>query len=476
MDPRLEQRILGCGSLPSLPAAALELLRQAQHPEVDLAAMAETISRDPALAARVLRLANSAALGFGDVSSLPRAVVLLGVNAALSVALSFSLARSRRRDDADGFDRRAYWQRAFYSALAAQAVAERRRLDPQEAFLGGLLQDIGMLALAEALAHLYPAIARRSRGNHLRLAELERAALGSCHAEVSLLLAHHWGLPGPLREALGASHRGPGQGRRPAALADVVQLSGLLADVWLADRPVDVLAAAVDAAREMGLDRDEVAALLARMGKLVPETSADFDVRLAGQAEIDALLAAARAALTAHGTAGAEPPLPATPAALTAAARIREEIEAAVATAEERGTPLSVLGCRVHFRPPEAATPERMDAVARHLARVLRAGDSLGRRGDMGLVAVLPGATAAGAASVAGRLTGRTAPFDPGGACVPGLALSLSVEAATFGAEGGPRSSQELLDWLEAAAGPASLQDTLPPPRGKERWLRVVNG
>jgi HD-like signal output (HDOD) protein len=158
MDPELERRILACPTLPSLPAVALELLRLCRDEETNLRRVAEAISRDPALSARVLRAANSASLAArGKVSTLTRAVPLLGSNATLALALSFSLVRGRRRDDRSGFDHRIFWRRAVFSALAGRVLAESgvRSADPEEAFLAALLQDLGVLALAEVFPAEY---------------------------------------------------------------------------------------------------------------------------------------------------------------------------------------------------------------------------------------------------------------------------------------------------------------------------------
>ncbi|HEY7724223.1 MAG TPA: HDOD domain-containing protein [Anaeromyxobacteraceae bacterium] len=460
MDARLEQRLLSCPTLPSLPASVLELMRLSRQPDLDLRAMAECLSHDPALAARLLRIANSAALAFGDVATLSRAVVLLGSNTVLAAALSFSLARARRGDDGGGFDRMAYWRRAFYSAIGARSIADRWGLNPEEAFLAGLLQDLGMLALAETLAAAYGTLARDARGSHERLLELERAELGATHDEVSRFLAARWNLPERLREALvhaGPPPPGEGGSNRPAGLRAAVYASGRLAGVWLSERPADAVVEAIDAGRTVGLDREAVSLALAAMGRLIPEVEADFDVRLADDAQIQEVLDAARQALErlrrAAGTAPlAGDALPATPTALVQPRDLGPTLEAAFSRALERRLELSVVAVQVRLEPagPEAA----VDLLATRLAGMLRAGDTLGRRGATGLVAILPGTAAAGAAVVAERLRRRAEAFEwSGGATGAVRVASAAVGSATHDAASPFAGPAEILASAEGSLG-----------------------
>jgi HD-like signal output (HDOD) protein len=300
MDPTLEKQILACRSLPSLPLAALDLLAESRRPNVDLQRVAEIISGDPALAARVVRAANAAAFGWGEVASVPRAVFLLGATRVLVVALTFSLVAIRREGERDGFEHGAYWRRAIDSAIAARVVAERSGLDADAAFLAGLVQDIGALALAEALGPRYGSIWKAARGNHFRLADLETERLGSTHAEVTGLLTARWRFPAALHDAALASHEPPPPAGGKIGLRQCVYLSGLLADIWTKDARGDAVLVAYDAARaHAGLDLDGFAALLARVSTLIPEVASELQVTLASEEERKQVLAEAHASMAA---------------------------------------------------------------------------------------------------------------------------------------------------------------------------------
>jgi hypothetical protein len=236
------------------------------------------------------------------VATLARAVPLLGTKPVLSLALSFSLVRERRRESSPGFDRPSFWRRAVFSALASRTLAEgsERTVDPEEAFVAALLQDLGMLALAEVFPRDYGILHERAGGDHLTLAALERDALGADHSHVSSLLARNWRLPLFLERAIRASHAAPPEDAPAAerALGTCVALSGPLADVWVAPGNGETLSEALATATErLDVPPAVTEAVLSRMALAVPETSSDFDIDLGGVAAVEAVLAEARATL-----------------------------------------------------------------------------------------------------------------------------------------------------------------------------------
>lgn len=309
VTPELESQILTCRSLPSLPVAALEVLAASRQAQVDLHAMADTISRDPAMAARVVAASNAAAFGWGEVASLPRAVTLLGANRVLCVVLTFSLVSIRRRGEAHGFDHGAYWKRAIFAGIAARALAEMAGVDPDEALLAGLLQDFGCLALSEALRARYGQIVREARGNHWRLYDLEQEQLGATHVEVTVLLAERWHIPERLRLAAAGSHLVPSAPPGRLDLAACVALSGPFAEVWTAPSPADAVDDALSTGRAFGQSRETIGAVLARIGALVPEVAAELQVTVAPEEQRRRVLSEARAALArVKGRAGAQLP------------------------------------------------------------------------------------------------------------------------------------------------------------------------
>jgi len=197
MDSNILEEILGSASLPSLPGVAVQVLELTSDPNVSLEELARLIRNDQALSVKVLQTVNSSFYGLRQrCASIQKALGLLGLNPVKSLVLGFSLVSAVGTSEDDGFDYRAYWRRALFGALGARAFAEARRL-PQidEAFLAGLFQDIGMIAMFRALGRRYAGVLNAAAGDHARLTRLEFESFEVTHATVGALLAEHWRLP-----------------------------------------------------------------------------------------------------------------------------------------------------------------------------------------------------------------------------------------------------------------------------------------
>ncbi len=205
--------------LPPLPSVVLELVESLGHDELGAAQYAAKISRDQALAAKTMRLANSSFYGRGgQVRSVAEAIGVLGLRTVRGVVTAAGLAGSFRRHP--GFDHDAFWRHSIGSALCAQALAgELHRDDGDLAFTVGLLHDIGRLALASAFAPAHAEVERRRRDTDCPDLDAERAVLGLDHAEVGGLIALQWNFAPAIVDAISQHHA-------PAATAEVT-LTGI---------------------------------------------------------------------------------------------------------------------------------------------------------------------------------------------------------------------------------------------------------
>ena len=195
MHPDLEASLVHCRNLPSPPAIALQIIELAQDPDADLATAARVIAMDPALSARLLRVANSPLYaGRRRVETLAQATTMLGLNATLSLALGFSLARGLRATDGAAAEQERLWKRSVLSALAARLLGEHAGLERlEDLMLAGLLQDIGALALLQARPDAW--LALQDGGRVPAPLEREREVLGDDHAAAGAWLARQWQLP-----------------------------------------------------------------------------------------------------------------------------------------------------------------------------------------------------------------------------------------------------------------------------------------
>lgn len=297
-------RVLNCPNLPSLPAAAMEVLELTRDPKVTLERIAAAIQMDPALAAKVLRTVNSSYYGLSKpCSTISRAISYLGLNTVKSVVLGFSLVDSARRSAAGGgFDLAAYWRASVYSAAAARLIAESvRDVDRDEAFLAALVQDIGMLAAFTALRETYTAVLQKACGRHDRLAAAEREALGFTHAEAGALLAEKWRLPEQIVSCIRCHHAPDQAPPSSLTLTRAVALAGVIAGVLEAtDRAANARRAAALAERWFSLRPEETLGLVERAIERGHELSRAMEVKTGEAPDVDAIMAQANEAMLAH--------------------------------------------------------------------------------------------------------------------------------------------------------------------------------
>ncbi len=184
--------------------------------------------------------------------------MVLGLNATLTLALSFSLVKSLRAGKSNGLNYDLYWRRALLAATAARALGDAMHQSlAEEIFLAALLQDVGMLALDKAVPDLYAAGEALQR-DHTALADLEKKRLQTDHAEIGGWLMKGWNLPERLHRAIKHSHQlDLSFSADPAQIFDrCVALSGPVADLFLLDPEQRQFAeTALCAERSLGLDR-----------------------------------------------------------------------------------------------------------------------------------------------------------------------------------------------------------------------------
>jgi len=195
-------------NLPSLPTVALELLRLTQDEESSIQDLAQCISNDPALAAEMLKLANSSLFSMGqEVTTLERATLVLGLKTVKLMSLSFSLASSVPR--VESFDFEEFWHRSLTSAVSSRALSSLFGMgNGDEAFLCGLLQHFGKLVMAQVLGEEYDTVLRETSGwpNH----DVETERLGFSSTDLCATLLKTWELPSLIYMAVGYAER-PGE-------------------------------------------------------------------------------------------------------------------------------------------------------------------------------------------------------------------------------------------------------------------------
>jgi len=235
--PDLSRRL---ADLPPLPAALSEVLMALRQGGLTMERCVALIERDPSLAARCLRLANSPFYGrAGRIGSVSSAVTLLGLRTVNHLLTAVTLQQAIRPEQCPGFDLNGFWRHAMNVAMAASTISPRLDLDPSEAFLAGLLHDIGELMLVVLVPDMMAEVERRvTAGEPAR--EVERMLLGTDHVEVGSAVARRWNFPAAIIEAIADHHRDcPEQGQDAdlaVLLSQIHQLTGPLERGWTAEQ------------------------------------------------------------------------------------------------------------------------------------------------------------------------------------------------------------------------------------------------
>src|SRR5262245_28788374 len=220
--------VAGAGPLASAPAVHARLIAALGDPRASASRIADIISEDAGLTARLLRLVNSPFYGFSRrVETISRAVVLVGTQQISDLALATCVMRMFDGIPARYVDMQAFWLHGLATGTAARVIGMRRG-EPhvERLFVAGVLHDIGRLLIYRALPDLARDILTHENNGEL-LVELERKLLGFDHADVGGELLQAWKVPDSLAVAA-AFHHNPeldsGGGLESATihLADIV--------------------------------------------------------------------------------------------------------------------------------------------------------------------------------------------------------------------------------------------------------------
>jgi len=274
-------------ALPTVPAVALQIMVTCRDPNVDFKGLASLVSADPALTARMLRMANTSAFrGRRKVSSIRNALGRLGLRQTRALVLGFALASELERKIIPGFDTRHFWRYALTTSHAARLTAELIR--PQytdTAFAGGLLQDVGVLAFQCALPEQYcNVLAEQAESPGRELHEIESRVLGATHMDVGARLLHRWGLPSEVYEPILHHHdadcaMSTDPNVKEQEVASILGIADIAARIFNGpDKNITHARFFHVVERQFGLSERAARGILERVGTAVRETASVFNL------------------------------------------------------------------------------------------------------------------------------------------------------------------------------------------------------
>lgn len=209
--------------IPTLPVIYQELFQMMQNPDVSVPQVAELISQDQALTAKILHLVNSAFYGYqNEIKTISRAVVVLGFQAVRSAALAISVFDYFDGEDSHQIDMSQFWKHSIACGSICKVLATEKRINQQEeAFVVGLLHDTGKLIEKRYFSEDFDDLCEAAQEQHLTWFDTEKALFQIHHATIGKAVFRAWNFPVSVVDAVQFHHNPDSSTKFPqlAALA-----------------------------------------------------------------------------------------------------------------------------------------------------------------------------------------------------------------------------------------------------------------
>lgn len=209
LPPHLQKALGRVTEISSLPEITTRILQVVEDPQATAQDMHAIVKNDPALAAKILKVVNSAFYGLpSQIGSLDRAIIMIGLSAVKNIALAASLARFFKPDAvSDHFVASDLWRHCIGVGVCARLLAMRAQSpDADEYFVAGLVHDLGLLVAGQLFPEKFRAVVEFAHGNPQPFCAVEQELIGADHQTFGVALATKWKFPAGLRFAIGYHH------------------------------------------------------------------------------------------------------------------------------------------------------------------------------------------------------------------------------------------------------------------------------
>lgn len=197
-------------NLPALSTSISKIMEVCNNPASSPVELSQVISLDPVLMGRVMQLINSAYYGLNNrVTSLVRAIIMLGFNTVKNLALSTAVLGTVGKTRSKIFNMEEFWIHSLSVGVTAKLLAKKRQVPNQELeelFVAGLLHDIGKIPFINIIPLEYNQATRYAQQKSICLLEAEEEILSCNHAQVGKMIASNWGLSENLRHGITHHH------------------------------------------------------------------------------------------------------------------------------------------------------------------------------------------------------------------------------------------------------------------------------
>ncbi len=198
-------------TIPTLPVIVTKIMQLVENPKTAAAEITKVVSLDPALTIKILKIVNSAYYGFPkQITTITHAIMILGFEDVKNIALGvsvFDIFKNKNVKDSVDFDRVAFWQHSIGVGACTKLLARRLRYkNPEEAFICGLLHDIGKIILDQYFHDEFNKVIKLVKDENLLFINAERRVNDMDHTEIGRVVTKKWGLPNTIVDSVSFHH------------------------------------------------------------------------------------------------------------------------------------------------------------------------------------------------------------------------------------------------------------------------------
>ena len=204
------QTVRKVSSIATLPEVTARIVATVEDPKSNAAQLNRIVTHDPALVTRILKIVNSAFYGLpGQIASVERAIVLLGINAIKNIAVAASLGKLFKGVKLGaGFAPRDLWTHCIAVAVTSRDLARQMRVPlVDEAFLAGMIHDVGLLVSLQVFPEKLVETCERAKAQETPFCDIEQALMQMDHQQLGQTLCEMWKFPRPCQLVAGYHHR-----------------------------------------------------------------------------------------------------------------------------------------------------------------------------------------------------------------------------------------------------------------------------
>ncbi len=213
-------------NLPTLPTVFTKVTELINKPNVTARQIAEVIETDQAISMKLLKIVNSPFFGFSrKILTVQDAVVLLGFNATRNTVTSISIFNTMNTSsDEELFDMTEFWKHSIGTGMVARFLARKVHIDPENAFVAGIIHDIGKIILQQYFKDELTKVIKVMKEKNKSFFEAELEVYRGTHCDLGCYLADKWNLPFPLVEVIDLHHT-PGEASEDPKLVSVIHIA-----------------------------------------------------------------------------------------------------------------------------------------------------------------------------------------------------------------------------------------------------------